>query len=114
MRGDDARDSWSASEKKIARRAFDAALEVALAKTMAEFKSRASAATQPSEMWEVEDFLREQRREIDGMFDYLYSQLLDVFTCLILAGHMDEALISGLSQDKLETMRSYLAHAANR
>ncbi|TPK42218.1 hypothetical protein FJ492_18045 [Mesorhizobium sp. B2-5-4] len=58
--------------------------------------------------------LREQRREIDGMFDYRYSQLLDVFTRLILARHMDEALISGLSQDKLETIRSYLAHTAKR
>ncbi|TPL78463.1 hypothetical protein FJ941_23390 [Mesorhizobium sp. B2-3-13] len=58
--------------------------------------------------------LREQRREIDGMFDYRYSQLLDVFTRLILAGHMGEALIYGLSRDKLETIRSYLAHAAKR
>jgi hypothetical protein len=36
---------WSASEKKIARRAFDAALDNALAKVMAEFKAKAAAAT---------------------------------------------------------------------
>jgi hypothetical protein len=41
---------WSPSEKKIARRAFDAALESALAKGMAEFKRKANAATTPSEM----------------------------------------------------------------
>jgi hypothetical protein len=40
--------SWSASEKKLARHAFDMALEAALAKTMAEFKRKASAVTQPS------------------------------------------------------------------
>lgn len=39
--------SWSAPEKKIARRAFDTALEVALTKTMAEFKHKANAVTQP-------------------------------------------------------------------
>ncbi|WP_292458672.1 hypothetical protein [Mesorhizobium sp.] len=68
--------SWSASEKKLARHAFDKALEAALAKTMAEFKSKASAVTVPSQMWELEAYLREQRRDIDRTFDYRYSQLL--------------------------------------
>ena len=46
---------WSPTEKKLARKAFDAALEqLVLAKAMAEFKSRASAATTPSDMWDVE------------------------------------------------------------
>lgn len=106
--------SWSASEKKIARHAFDTALEAALAKTMAEFKSRANAATVPSEMWEVENWLRDQRRDIDRRFDYRYSQLLDVFAGLIFTGRMDESLIAGLSQDKLETIRRYMAFAAER
>ena len=66
---------WSPSEKKIARRAFDAALETALAKVLAEFKRRANATSTPSEMWEIEDFLRQQRREIDESFDYRYSQM---------------------------------------
>jgi hypothetical protein len=54
---------WSPSEKKIARRAFDTVLDLALTKVMAEFKRRANAATTPSEMWEIEDWLRQQRRE---------------------------------------------------
>ncbi|WP_247319269.1 hypothetical protein [Bradyrhizobium sp. 21] len=65
----------SPTEKKIACKAFDAALEKALASVMAEFKTRASAATTPVQMWEVEDFLHLQRREIDDTFDYRYSQL---------------------------------------
>lgn len=35
--------SWSASEKKLARHAFDMALDAALAKMMAEFKHKANA-----------------------------------------------------------------------
>ncbi|MER9584612.1 hypothetical protein [Mesorhizobium sp. M0276] len=107
----DSRESWSSSEKKLARRAFDAALEVALARTMAEFKNKANAATVPAEMWEVEDYLRERRREIDRMFDYRYSQLLYVFAGLIRAGYLDENLLAGLSQDKRDAIRRDIAFA---
>jgi hypothetical protein len=41
---------WSPFEKKIARSAYDAALESALAKIMTEFKSKADAVTTPSGM----------------------------------------------------------------
>ena len=50
---------------------------------MTEFKRRAAAATTPAEMWDMEDYLWRQRRQIDGMFDYRYSQLLFVFGMLI-------------------------------
>lgn len=91
---------WSAAEKKIARRAFEAALGKALAEIMAEFKAKAAAAARPSEMWAIEDYLRQRRREIDEMFDYRYSQLLFVFTQLIREGHLDEAQLAGLSDEK--------------
>lgn len=100
---------WSASEKKIARAAFEAALESALAKVMAEFKRQAAAAATPSDVWQIEDYLRRQRREIDGMFDYRYSRLLLVFVHLIRAGHLDESRLAGLSQDKRDIIRSVLA-----
>jgi hypothetical protein len=103
---------WSPSEKKVARSAFEAALESALAKAMAEFKRRAEAATTPSEMWEIESYLRQQRREIDETFDYRYSQLPIVFARLIQAGHLDENRLGGLSEEKLEIIRSYLSFAA--
>ena len=101
--------NWSPSEKKVARRAFDAALEAALASVMAEFKGKASAVTLPSEMWQIEDYLRRQRREIDEMFDYRYSQLPLVFARLIRQGYLDENFLAGLSQDKREIIRSFLA-----
>jgi hypothetical protein len=103
---------WSPSEKKVARRAFEAALETALAKVMTEFKRRAETATTPSEMWETENYLRQQRREIDETFDYRYSQLPFVFARLIHAGYLDENRLGGLSEEKLEIIRSCLSLAA--
>jgi Photoprotection regulator fluorescence recovery protein len=102
---------WSPSVKKIARRAFDTALESALAKVMAGFKQKANAASTPSEMWEIEDYLRQQRREIDETFDYRYSQLPLVFARLIREGRLDESLLSGLPEEKREIIRSFLAFA---
>lgn len=96
---------WSGSEKKIARSAFEAAVESALAGIMAEFKEKAAAAATPSEMWAIEDYLRHRRREVDETFDYRYSQLLFVFARLIREGHLDEARLAGLSAEKLETIR---------
>ena len=101
--------SWSPPEKKAARRAFDAALEKALAKVMAEFKSRAEAAATPSDMWEIESFLRQRRREIDETFDYRYSQLPLVFCRLMQAGLLDERELAGLSEEKQEVIRSLAA-----
>ena len=103
---------WSPSEKKVARKAYDAALESALGQVMAEFKRRAAAAATPSDMWDIEDYLRGERREIDEVFDYRYSQLPFVFTNLILRGHLEESLLDGLSEEKRELIRSSVARAA--
>jgi hypothetical protein len=100
---------WSASEKKIARRAYEAALDVALAGVMEEFKAKAAAARTPSEMWAVEDYLRGRRREIDETFDYRYSRLPLVFARLICDGYLDEAQLGGLSEEKLEIIRHLLS-----
>jgi|SRR5581483_10526836 len=102
---------WSPSEKKVARKAYEAALDSALGKVMAEFKRRAAAASTPSEMWDVEDYLRAQRREINEVFDYRYSQLFFVFPRLICEGHLDESLLDGLSEEKREFIRSSVEHA---
>jgi DNA-binding MarR family transcriptional regulator len=106
--------TWSPSEKKIARAAFETALEAALAKAMAEFKRKANAVSTPSEMWGIEDFIRQQRREIDKLFDYRYSQLLLVFAHLIREAHLDESLLAGLSEEKREIIRSFLESALKR
>ena len=101
--------NWSPTEKKIARKAYDVALQSALGKIMEEFKRRAAAVTTAPEMWEIEDYLRQQRREIDGIFHFRYSQLPLVFARLIREGYLEERLLDGLSQEKREIIRSLLA-----
>jgi hypothetical protein len=56
---------WSESEKKLARRVFEAALTAELAEVMAEFKAQAAAAAEPDDMWSIQEHLYRKRREID-------------------------------------------------
>jgi hypothetical protein len=97
--------AWSAAEKKIARRAYEEAVEAALSKLVIDFKARAAAATTPADVWAIQDYLSQKRGEFDEMFDYRYSQLIFVFARLIREGHLDEARLHGLSEEKLQMIR---------
>ena len=92
---------WSESEKRLSRRVYEAALEAELAEVMAEFKSRATAVRMPEEMWALEGYLAQRRREIDGKYDYRYSQLLFVFGRLVREGRVKLEQLEGFSEDKL-------------
>ena len=97
--------TWSSTEKKIARRVFDAALERELAEIMAAFKERAAKATRPEEMWAVEKYLAEARRGIEKTYDYRYSQLHFVFGRLLREKRIEERDLEGLSEDHLAAVR---------
>jgi hypothetical protein len=102
------RGSWSPAEKAVARRAYDEALEAARGRIMAEVKRRAAAAESIDEIWAIEDYLRDARREIDWMFDYRYSRLTMVFAGLIGAGLLDEGRLAGLGAEKRDAIREIL------
>ncbi|WP_172150632.1 MULTISPECIES: hypothetical protein [Pseudomonas] len=91
---------WSAAEKKLARRVFEAALTAELAEIMADFKARAAAVTEPHEMWPIQEYLQRKQREIDRKYDYRYSQLHLVFAQLIRQGRVQQAQLAGLSEEK--------------
>lgn len=93
---------WSASEKKIARRVFDAALHRELADVLQAFKSMAASATDPESMWATEAFLSKARHAIDSKYDYRYSQLHFVFGRLLREGRVSEEELAGLSEDKMD------------
>lgn len=67
---------WSASEKKIARQAFDRALNQELAALLAQLKQRANHASGAADVWDIHDYLSAQRQQIDRKYDYRYSQLI--------------------------------------
>jgi Photoprotection regulator fluorescence recovery protein len=57
--------TWSKSEKAIARTAFDAAVGRELQEVIQEAKRMANGIQKSSDLWELEHYLTERRKEID-------------------------------------------------
>jgi hypothetical protein len=102
--------NWSDSEKKLARRVFEATLAAELAEVIADFKARAAAAAEPDDLWAIEEHLRRKRLEIDRKYDYRYSQLILVFGHLLREGRIEEAQLAGLAEEKLDEIRRVASH----
>ena len=99
--------TWSKSEKAIARTAFDAALKRELQDVMRKTKQMANQIKEPADVWELEHYLTERRREIDRKYDYRYSQLTQVFGRLLHEKRLSEEELAGLREDKLKAIRSF-------
>jgi len=97
--------TWSSTEKTVARRAFHMALGQELESVILEAKSRAAKIDEPSELWDLESWLTERRREIDKKYDYRYSVLPLVFARLLREGRLSEDDLHGLGQEKLDLIR---------
>jgi len=98
--------TWSRSEKAIARQAFNAALKRELDELMQEAKEIASQIKQPSDLWDLQEYLTQRRKEIDRKYDYRYSHLTHVFGRLLYETRVSEEELRGFSKDKLKTIRS--------
>ena len=99
--------AWSRSEKAIARKAFDAALERELQEVIREAKQKAGQIKEPADLWDLEHYLTQRHKEIDRKYDYRYSQLDLVFGRLLREKWIDEEDLCGLGEDKLRAIRSY-------
>jgi hypothetical protein len=97
---------WSKSERLIARTAFDTALGRELYEVIQEVKKMASQIQQSSDLWDLESYLTQRRKEIDGKYDYRYSRLTHVFGRLLHENRLREEELRGLREDKLEAIRS--------
>jgi hypothetical protein len=98
---------WSKSEKTIARTAFDAALGRELHEVIQKTKQMANAIQQSANLWDLEHYLTQRRKEIDRKYDYRYSQLTQVFGRLVYEKRLREEDLSGLGEDKLKLIRSF-------
>jgi photoprotection regulator FRP-like protein len=98
--------TWSKSEKAIARTVFDVALGRELHEVIQKAKQMANEIQQASDLWELEHYLTERRKEINRKYDYRYSQLTHVFGRLLYEGRISEEELSGLREDKLKPIRS--------
>jgi hypothetical protein len=98
---------WSPKEKDIARRAFDGALDRELKATIQEAKQMAQKIQDASELWELERYLTQRRKEIDGKYEYKYSMLLLVLADLVREGRVRVDELDGLAEDKLCCVRDH-------
>ena len=97
---------WSRSEKAIARKAFDAALERELHEVIQEAKEMASQIKEPADLWDLEHYLTERRKEINRKYEYRQSQLTHVFGRLLHEKRLREDDLRGLREDKMKSIRS--------
>ena len=99
--------TWSKSEKAIARTAFDAALKRELHEVMEEAKQMANQIKEPSDLWDLEHYLTQRRKEIDRKYDFRGSRLTDVLGRLLYEKRLGEEELRGLREDKLKSIRSF-------
>ncbi len=105
---------WSRSEKAIARKAFDAALGRELHEVIQEAKKMASQIQQSSDLWDLEHYLTQRRKEIDRKYDYRGSRLTEVLGRLLYENRLGEEDLRGLREDKLKSIRSFAKFSAGR
>ena len=100
--------SWSKTEKKIAREAFERAYERECSYLAGRIREIANQIMKPDDIWGLHDFLTEKRKEVDEKYDYRYSVLDFVFGRLIKDGWLDFADLEGLNEEKIERIKSLL------
>ena len=98
---------WSRSERAIARKAFDAALGRELHEVIQETKKMASQIKQPSNLWDLEHYLTERRKEINRKYDTRGSRLKDVLGRLLYENRVSEEELRGLREKKMKSIRSF-------
>ena len=77
---------WSQKEKSVSRAVFEKALKNECNEIIETVKKKATNLSEPKEIWELEDYLYEKRKEIDNKYDYRYSALILVFGRLVREG----------------------------
>ena len=98
--------TWSRSEKAIARTVFDAALKRELQEVMQKTKQMANQIDKPADLWDLERYLTERRKDIDSKYDFRSSRLASVFGRLLCERRVNEDELRALREDKVEAIRS--------
>src|SRR5438270_11835124 len=89
---------WSRSEKAIARKAFDAGRGRERHEVIQETKKMASQIQHSSDLWDLEHYLTQRRKEIDRKYDFRGSRLTDVLGILLYENRLREEELRGLRE----------------
>jgi|APDOM4702015248_1054824.scaffolds.fasta_scaffold319113_2 hypothetical protein len=92
---------WTQEEQKVAETAFKTAYEREVAALLQEVRTRADSVTALDEAWSLHDFLSARRFEIDGKYDFNYSELLFVFARLVKDGWLSIQELESLEPTKI-------------
>jgi hypothetical protein len=101
--------TWSPTQKKAARQAFDLAAERDTEAIRREVEGMLRNSKNPRVVWEIEDYLFERRKEHDRIFDYRYSVLIYVFAGLVRESLLSEEELVGSGEEKVEAIREMLS-----
>ena len=94
--------TWSKTEKKIARKIFDAAYEKEISQIAQEVSARIQEYKSSKDLWELHDFITNKRKETDYKYDYRYSVLIFVFANLLKDGYISKSDLIGLKEGKIQ------------
>jgi hypothetical protein len=73
---------------------------------MRETKRTASQIEEPADVWGLERYLTQRRKDIDRKYEFRSSQLTRVFGTLLCEGRVSEEELRGLGEDKLKLIHS--------
>jgi Photoprotection regulator fluorescence recovery protein len=62
---------------------------------------------EPADVWELERYLTQRRKDIDRRYEFRNSRLKDVLGRLLYEDRLVEEDLRGLSPDKVERIRSF-------
>jgi len=96
---------WSDAEKLVARNAFKNAYGRECKAIQAKLKKMIATASAPSNLWEIHDYLSEQRNQTDEKYDYRYSVLIFVFARLLSEGWLQKNELKGIGEEKMKQIR---------
>jgi hypothetical protein len=97
--------TWSPTQKKAAKAAFDLAIERELKSIRDQVATLLKNMPDDHSIWTVEDYLSEKRREFVQKYDYRYSVLMWVFPRLIAEGWLKIEELAGIGEEKVEVFR---------
>lgn len=96
---------WSQKEKSVSRVAFEKAFKNECNNIIDTVKKKATNLSEPKEIWALEDYLYEKRKEIDNKYDYRYSALIVVFGQLVREGWITLQDLEGLGEEKIQRIQ---------
>ncbi|MEA3433537.1 MAG: hypothetical protein U9R13_03055 [Campylobacterota bacterium] len=92
-------EKWTKSQKVHARKLFDLALEREYDTLIAEINK--SEIKTRDDVWELYEMLGKKRKELNGKYDYRYSQLIFVFAQLVRGGYLTLEELEPIGEEKL-------------